>query len=85
MNYAGRLGSSSNDEGRNQRQQHLKPRHQLGADLGGKVINGILVGSASNLKGQDKRIDGDYAHQDKETHRDNCNRSAENAKPSDTR
>gem|GEM_PF-1390681 len=78
-------GSPSNDEGYNQRQQHLKPRHQLGTDPRGKVINGALVGSAPSLKSQDKRIDGNNDHQDEETRRNNCNRSAENAKPSDTR
>jgi hypothetical protein len=85
VNDTGLLGSPRNDEGHNQRQKHLKPWHQPGTDPLGKVVDGILVGSASGLKSQDKRIDGNNADQDKEAQRDNCNGSAENTKPSDTR
>lgn len=62
----------------------IKPRHQFGTDPRGKVINGILVGSAPSLKSQDKRIDGNYDRQDEETQRHNCERRAQDAKPSDT-
>ena len=84
VNDTGLPGSPGNDEGHNQRQQHLKPRHQLGTDPRGKVIDGILVGGAPSLKSQDKRMDGNNDYQDEETRRNNCNRSDEDPKPSDT-
>jgi hypothetical protein len=43
---AGGPNSASKDKAHNQSQKHLKPRHQLGADSRGKVIDGILVSSA---------------------------------------
>jgi len=85
VNDTGLPGSASDAEGRDQRQQHLKPRRQLGADPRGEVIDGILVRRASSLKSQDKRVDDNYNHQDDETQRYHCQRSAEDAKPSDTR
>ena len=75
---------SSNPEGHHQGQHHLKPRHQLGTDPRGKVIDGRLVGSAPSLKGQDQRIDGNYDRQDEETQRNHGKSRAQDAEPSDT-
>lgn len=84
VNHAGHLGSPSDDEAHHKRQQHLQPRQQAGADPSGKVIDGTLIRRTPNLKSQDKRIAGNQQHQDKKTHANNCQRSGEDAGPSDT-
>src|ERR1019366_7094893 len=80
----GPLSSSSNPEGQKQRQDHLKQRHQLGTDARGKMINSSLVGSAPSLKSQDKRVDSNDDNRNKETQRNDCKRSAEDAAPADS-
>jgi hypothetical protein len=80
----GLLSSSGDPDGHEQRQEHLKPRYQFGADPRSKVINGSLVGSAPSLESQDKCVDRDYAHQDKKTHPNDRNRGAEDAEPPDS-
>ena len=84
MKDTGFLGSSGNNNGSKESQERLKPRHQLGTDPRGKVINGSLVGSAPSLKGQDKRMDGNDDSQDEETQCNHCKRRAQDAEPSDT-
>src|ERR1035437_3845020 len=81
VHHSGLLGSSRNPERRNECQQHFQPRYQPGTDPRSEMINSILVGSAPCLKGQDERIDGDYAHHDEETQHNDCKGSAENAEP----
>ncbi len=85
MNDTGLLGSSSNADGHNQRQEHLKPRRQIATDPRGKVINGSLIGSAPSLKSQDERVNSYYSSHDEETQHNDCKRSAEDTEPSDTR
>ncbi len=77
------LGFLRNAEGHNECQEHLEPRHQPGADPRGEVINGTLVGSAPSPKGQDKCVDDDYGHHDKETRRNDRKRGADHSEPPD--
>ena len=81
--HTGPLSSSSNLEGKKQRQDYLEPRHQFATDARGKAINGSLVGSAPSLKSQDTRVDSDDDNQNKETQGNDCKRSAEDAAPAD--
>ena len=79
VNSCGLPSSSCNPDGPKERQEPLKPRHQLGIDPCGKVTNRSLVGSAPSLKRQDERVDGSYDSQDEETQRNDPKRSAEDA------
>jgi hypothetical protein len=67
MNRSGLLGPSTDNNSSKESQNHLKPRHHLGTEPRGKVINGSLVGSTSGLKGQAKRIKGNDDSQNEET------------------
>lgn len=80
----GFLSSSSKPDRHQQRQEHLKPRHQFGTDPRGEVVNSSLIGSAPSLKSQDECVDRDYAHQDKKAHPNDRSRGAEDAEPSDS-
>jgi hypothetical protein len=80
---AGPLSSSSNPEGQKQRQYHLKPRHQFGADARGKMINGSLVGSAPSSKSQPKRVDSNDDNRDQEAEGNDRKRSAQDTAPAD--
>ena len=83
MSGTGFLGSASNHNGCKESQGPLKPRHQLGTDPRGKVADSRLVWSAPSLEGQAKRIDGNDYREDEKTQRNNCERRAQDAEPSD--
>jgi len=52
--------------------------------LGGKAVDGTLIGRSPNLKRQNTRVAGSNYHQGYETEGDHGNRCPQNAKPSYT-
>jgi len=77
------LSLSKDSEGNEKSQKALEPRHQSGAQAGGKATYLSLIGRTADLYRQRGRVNGDRQHQNHKTDADHCDRAADYAQPSD--